>query len=117
MAEETLEGSRISLANEDGTKLVSIYPKVSGSISDAQVQAEPDKYGGAQVATEDMLTPDLLSWTLGATVGINRWSSERNAKTDFEHSCLGKRQSRAAESRQRKAKPSTGAHRWPPRTC
>ena len=28
------------------------------------------KYGGAQVATEDMLTPDLLSWTLGATVGI-----------------------------------------------
>ena len=70
VAEETLEGSRISLANEDGTKLVSIYPKVSGSISDAQVQAEPEKYGGAQVATEDMLTPDLLSWTLGATVGI-----------------------------------------------
>ena len=27
-----------------------------------------------------MLTPDLLSWTLGATVGINRWSSERKAK-------------------------------------
>ena len=80
VAEETLEGSRISLANEDGTKLVSIYPKVSGSISDAQVQAEPEKYGGAQVATEDMLTPDLLSWTLGATVGINRWSSESRAK-------------------------------------
>ena len=70
MAEETLEGSRISLANEDGSKLVSIYPKVSGSISDAQVQAAPEKYGGAQVATEDMLTPDLLSWTLGATIGI-----------------------------------------------
>ena len=70
VAKETLEGSRISLANEDGTKLVSIYPKVSGSISDAQVQAEPEKYGGAQVATEDMLTPDLLQWTLGATIGI-----------------------------------------------
>ena len=70
VAEETLEGSRISLANEDGTKLVSIYPKVSGSISDAQVQADPEKYNNAQVATEDMLTPDLLSWTLGATVGI-----------------------------------------------
>ena len=28
------------------------------------------KYWGSQVATEDMLTPDLLSWTLGATVGI-----------------------------------------------
>ena len=52
VAEETLEGSRISLANEDGTKLVSIYPKVSGSISDAQVQVEPE----------------------------NRWSSESRAK-------------------------------------
>ena len=52
VAEETLEGSRISLANEDGTKLVSIYPKVSGSISDAQVQVDPE----------------------------NRWSSESRAK-------------------------------------
>lgn len=49
---------------------MSIYPKVSGSISDAQVQAEPEKYGGAQVATEDMLTPDMLQWSLGATIGI-----------------------------------------------
>ena len=31
---------------------------------------DPEKYGGAQVATEDMLTPDLLQWTLGATIGI-----------------------------------------------
>lgn len=69
VAEETLEGSRVSLSNEDGTKLVTIYPKVSGSISDAQVQANPAKYGGATVATEDMLTPDLLTWTLGATIG------------------------------------------------
>lgn len=70
VAEETLEGSRVSLENEDGTKLVSIYPKVSGSISDADVQADPEKYNGAQVATEDMLTPDLLTWTLGSTIGI-----------------------------------------------
>ncbi|MBQ9646144.1 MAG: hypothetical protein IJV24_07295 [Prevotella sp.] len=69
VAEETLEGSRVSLANEDGTKLVTIYPKVSGSISDKDVQANPQKYGGAQAATEDMLTPDLLQWTLGATIG------------------------------------------------
>ena len=40
------------------------------SAPSAQVQADPEKYGGAQVATEDMLTPDMLSWTLGATVGI-----------------------------------------------
>lgn len=69
VAEETLEGSRVSLTNEDGTKLVTIYPKVSGSISDADVQANPEKYNNAQVATEDMLTPDLLTWVLGATVG------------------------------------------------
>ena len=70
VAEETLEGSRVSLANEDGTKLVSIYPKVQGSISDAQVQAQPEKYNGATVATEEMLTPDLLTWSLGATMGV-----------------------------------------------
>ncbi len=69
VAEETLEGSRISLANEDGTKLVTIYPKVTGSISDAQVQADPDKYNGANAATEEMLTPDMLTWSLGATIG------------------------------------------------
>ncbi len=69
VAEETLEGSRVSLTNEDGTKLVTIYPKVTGSISDADVQANPAKYNNAQVATEEMLTPDLLTWVLGATVG------------------------------------------------
>lgn len=69
VAEETLEGSRISLENEDGTKLVTIYPRVSGSISDKDVQDNPEKYNGAQVATEDMLTPDMLTWTLGSTVG------------------------------------------------
>ncbi len=69
VAEETLEGSRISLENEDGTRLVAIYPKVTGSISDADVQKNAEKYNGATSATEDMLTPDLLAWTLGATVG------------------------------------------------
>lgn len=69
VAEETLEGSRVSLTNEDGTKLVTIYPKVSGSISDADVVANPAKYPGKTRATEDMLTADLLSWTLGATIG------------------------------------------------
>lgn len=69
IAEETLEGSRVSLSNEDGTKFVSIYPKVSGSISDAEVVANPQKYNGAKKATEDMLTPEKLNWTLGATIG------------------------------------------------
>lgn len=70
VAEEVLESNRISLANEQGTKLVSIYPKVSGSISDAEVVKNQEKYPGKSVAEEGMLTPDLLTWTLGATVGI-----------------------------------------------
>ena len=48
---------------------MAIYPKVTGSISDADVQKNAEKYNGATSATEDMLTPDLLAWTLGATVG------------------------------------------------
>ena len=70
VAEEVKESNRISLANEQGVKMVSIYPKVNGSITDADVQANPAKYEGATVATEAMLTPDLLKWTLGATIGI-----------------------------------------------
>lgn len=69
IAEETLEGSRVSLSNEDGTRFVSIYPKVSGSISDAEVLANPQKFNNAKKATEDMLTQDRLQWTLGATIG------------------------------------------------
>lgn len=68
--EEAQESNRISLCNNKGEKVVSIYPKVSGSISDKDVQQNPQKYPGKTVATEDMLTPDLLSWSLGATVGV-----------------------------------------------
>ena len=67
--EEVLENNRITLANEEGTRMVSIYPKVTGSISDKDVQAAPDKYPGKTAATEDMLTPDRLTWGLGATIG------------------------------------------------
>ena len=70
VAEEALESNRVSLANEQGTKLVSIYPQVQGSISDADVQKNPEKYPGKTVAEESMLTADMLTWTLGATVGI-----------------------------------------------
>lgn len=70
VAEEVLESNRVSLANEQGTKLVSIYPRVSGSVTDSDVQKNQDKYPGKSVAEEGMLTPDLLTWTLGATVGI-----------------------------------------------
>jgi len=70
-AEEVLESNRVTLANEQGMKMVSIYPKVSGSITDEEVRANPEKYEGATVAKEKFLTPDRLKWTLGATIGIN----------------------------------------------
>lgn len=70
VAEELLESSRITITDTNGTKMVSFYPRVSGSISDADVQANPQKYDGATAATEDMLTSELLTWNVGATVGV-----------------------------------------------
>ena len=70
VSEELLASNRIILADERGLNFVSIYPKVSGSVSDADVLANPDKYEGATVAKEKFLTPDMLKWTVGATVGI-----------------------------------------------
>ena len=66
--EEVMENNRVQLDTGDGV-LVSIYAKVQGSISDADVAANPAKYDGATVATEEMLTPDMLAWSLGAQVG------------------------------------------------
>ena len=67
--EETAENNRVQLESGDGV-LISIYPRCKGSISDAEVQAHPELYNGAQAATEEMLTADRLTWTLGASVGI-----------------------------------------------
>ena len=69
--EECAQSMRIKLSDEKGQKFVSIYPKISGSISDKDVQANPEKYGGATAATEAMLTPDMLTVTLASTVGIS----------------------------------------------
>ena len=73
--EETAENNRVQIENSDGTSLVSIYPSCSGSISDKEVQANPDKFGGATVATEDMLTADRIKWALGASIG-RKFSSQ-----------------------------------------
>ena len=70
VAEEVKESNRVFLADEKGTKMLSIYPKVQGSVSDADVLANPEKYNGATAATEAMVTPDILTWTVGATVGV-----------------------------------------------
>jgi hypothetical protein len=66
--EETAENNRVQLEAEGGA-LVSIYPQCTGSVSDKDVQANPEKYGDATAATADMLKPDMLQWALGATIG------------------------------------------------
>ena len=77
VAEEVLEGNRITLCDSKGTKMVSIYPKVSGSINDEEVlekttaaHALDPKVTIRNVAEESDLTADRLTWTLGATIGI-----------------------------------------------
>ena len=61
--------SRAQLESGEGV-LISIYPRCKGSISDADVLANPEAYDNAQVATEEMLTAEKLNWSLGASVGI-----------------------------------------------
>ena len=69
--EECSQSMRIKLTDEKGQKFVSIYPKVSGSISDKDVQGNPQKYEGRQKALESDLTTDMLTVTLAATIGVN----------------------------------------------
>ena len=77
VGEEVLESNRISLANEQGTKMLSIYPKVNGSVSDADILRETTAAHALDAsveirnkAEESDLTPDRLSWVLGSTVGV-----------------------------------------------
>ena len=63
------ENNRIQLESGDGGALVSIYPSCTGSVSDKDVLADPEKFGGATVATADMLTADKIKWQLSASVG------------------------------------------------
>ena len=77
VAEEVLESNRITLADSRGTKMVTIYPKVSGSVTDEDIFRETTaahaldpKVPIRTVAEESDLTADRLTWTLGATMGI-----------------------------------------------
>jgi hypothetical protein len=69
IVQETAENNRVQLETGDGGQLVSIFPQCSGSISDKDVLANPEKYNGATVAKPEMLTADMLTWSLGARVG------------------------------------------------
>lgn len=75
--EEVRESNRINLSTEDGTKMLSIYPKVNGSVSDLDIQRETSAAHAIDSsipirnkAEESDLTPDRLKFVLGATVGI-----------------------------------------------
>ena len=77
VGEEMLEGNRVTLADAHGDKLVSFYPKVSGSVSDADILRETTEAHAKDpsrpirtVAEDDDLTADRLTWTLGATMGV-----------------------------------------------
>ena len=65
---EYKENNRVQLSTGEGV-MVSIEPSVEGRLSDKDVVANPDKYDGATAATPDMLTADMLTWSLKATVG------------------------------------------------
>ena len=66
--EEISENNRVQIETGEGV-LVSLSPKAQGSLSDKDVQDNPEKYNNAQVATQDMLTPDMIQWSIVAQVG------------------------------------------------
>lgn len=76
VSEEVCASNRVSLANEKGIKMLSIYPKVNGSVSDADIlkettaaHAEDASIPVRNKAEESDLTTSRMKWVLGATVG------------------------------------------------
>ena len=76
IVEEIFENKRVSLEDEDGNKIVSIYPKANGSVSDLDITRETTKAHEKDssveirtVAQKSDLTASRLVWTLGASVG------------------------------------------------
>ncbi len=75
--EEMFESHRVTLTDTTGTKMVSFYPRVSGSVSDSDILRETTAAHAADpskpirsVARESDLTNERLTWTLGATMGV-----------------------------------------------
>lgn len=74
---QMLMSNRVTLSNEKGIKIVSLYPKVNGSVSDldierittAQHAADPSIPIRTKAEASD-LTADKLQWLIGATVGV-----------------------------------------------
>lgn len=77
--EECCESNRVSLSDEKGQRLVTIQPKVTGSISDLDIQRLTN--GERTKAEEADLTPERLNWVLAAIVGIKTSKQFSLAKT------------------------------------
>ena len=75
--EEVLGSNRITLSDEKGVKMLSIYPKVNGSVSDTDIERETTAAHAADPsvpirtkAEESDLTTSRMSWVLGSTMGV-----------------------------------------------
>jgi len=88
--EETLESNRVSLSDEKGTKFVTIYPRVQGSVSDLDIERETTALHAQDPsveirtkALESDLTPSRLTWNLASSMGIKfskRFAIEKQAQ-------------------------------------
>ena len=77
VSEEVKASNRVSMCNEKGVKMLSIYPKVNGSVSDADILKETTAAHALDpsvqvrnVAEESDLTANRMNWVLGSTVGV-----------------------------------------------
>jgi len=77
VSEEVKASNRVSMCNEKGVKMLSIYPKVNGSVSDADILKETTAAHALDpsvqvrnVAEESDLTASRMNWVLGSTVGV-----------------------------------------------
>lgn len=73
IAQECLESNRVKLNGSAGKVMVSIYPKVVGSVSQTWVEAqiEAGKLPSGTVVSASLLTRDKLSVIAGASMGTD----------------------------------------------
>ena len=74
---QMLFSNRVTLCDEKGVKILALYPKVQGSVSDADIErittalhaSDPSIPIRTRAEASD-LTADKLNWTVGSTVGV-----------------------------------------------
>ena len=73
-----LQNQRVVISDDDGNRFITIQPKVTGSVSDTQIEAETTAAHAVDptveirhVALESDMTKDRMTWSLDAKVGLN----------------------------------------------